>query len=79
MTTRVPSKASHSLAVSTLSIVPNTPLKIELMTYFHEQAATIIGSPLSSLTLRSRCAATALRPLVNPEDSFIGRHCVALS
>ena len=29
--------------------------------------------------LRRRCAATALRPPVNPANSFIGRHCVASS
>ena len=56
MTTRVQSRASNSLAVCTLSIVPNTLLKIGLKTYLHVSVATIVGFPLLSLMLQSRCS-----------------------
>ena len=53
MPNSVPSKVSHSLAVCTLSIVPNTPLKAGLIIYLQEKVVTIVGLPLSSLTLPS--------------------------
>ena len=53
LTTHVPSNSPYSLAVCTLNIVPDIP-NVGLMTYLHEQVATIVGLHLSSSTLPFR-------------------------